>query len=238
MNYVHVESTHNTKSAEQILPFLIELLNPKSIIDIGCGIGTWLSIAKELGVKDIKGVDGDYVDLKLLGKYLSQDEFHSHDLNQPLNLERKFDLCLCLEVAEHLKDSSADILIESLSHHSDTILFSAAIPGQGGQNHLNEQRPEYWIDKFRNQGYEVYDPIRPEFWDHPEVDVWYKQNIFLFSKDGLDQPKPLLSYVVHPDLYQVQLAKKLQFEDELNRIKTGKANAEFYLKRFFKALLN
>ncbi|PZV76705.1 methyltransferase family protein [Algoriphagus aquaeductus] len=206
-------------------------------MDIGCGIGTWLSIAKKLGIEDVLGVDGDYVNHELLSKYLSQSEFKSHDLTLPLVLGRKFDFCLCLEVAEHLPEKFSDVLVDTLVRHSDLILFSAAIPGQGGQNHINEQEPNFWIKKFETKGYYVYDPIRPLVWTNYEVDVWYKQNIFLFSKNPMDLLKPIFTHLVHPELYQVQVQKKIQYESELEMIKSGKARPGFYLKRFFKSLL-
>lgn len=237
IKYIHTKETHNETGADLILPIVFEFFSPNSILDIGCGIGTWLSVAKKLGIKDLIGVDGEYVDRKLLGKYLLDKEFISYDLNQPLDLKRKFDLCLCLEVAEHLPESSSDTLVETLVRHSDTILFSAAIPGQGGQNHINEKKPEFWIEKFLDRGFQVYDPIRSEVWNNEMVDVWYKQNIFLFSKKSFDLPKPVFSYLVHPDLYKIQIEKKDQFEKELEKIRLGKASPGFYLKRFFKSLL-
>ncbi|OOG68172.1 methyltransferase domain-containing protein [Algoriphagus sp. A40] len=236
--YSHEELVHNKKAAYQILPVMMEKFHLHSVIDFGCGIGTWLSVAKELGIKDVKGVDGNYVDLNLLTKYISVEEFVSHDLTVPLELDRKFDFCLCLEVAEHLSEDSSDILINTLVTHSELILFSAAIPGQGGQNHLNEQEPQYWIDKFIVRGYSVYDPIRPLVWNNEAVDIWYRQNIFLFSKLPLDLPKPTFTYLVHPGLYKAQLMKKIQYEKELELIKSGKASSGFYLKRFFRSLIH
>ena len=44
-------------------------------------------------------------------------------------------------------------LVATITKHGDAVLFSAAIPGQGGQDHLNEQWPEYWQKKFEVNGY-------------------------------------------------------------------------------------
>lgn len=207
IKYFHEEEIHNTSSAGLILPIVLGLINPKSILDIGCGIGTWLSVAKKLGIKDLIGVDGEYVDPKLLGKYLNNEEFLSYDLTQTLDLKRKFDLCLCLEVAEHLPESSSDTLVKTLIKHSDSILFSAAIPGQGGQNHVNEQWPNYWSEKFLKHGYVFLDIIRPLIWNNSNVDFWYKQNIFLVVKDSHELasnfPSSSLS-LVHPELYDAK----------------------------------
>jgi SAM-dependent methyltransferase len=234
--YVHSEDVHNFTAARIILPLIFDLIGTKSLIDVGCGIGTWLKVAKDLGVSDILGVDGDYVDRKVLSKYIDEDNFLARDLTKPLELYRTFDLALCLEVAEHLPFESADILIDSLCNHSGTILFSAAIPFQGGQNHLNEQTPNYWIGKFEQRGFQVYDPIRSAVWERIDVDVWYKQNILLFSTKELSLPKPIFTHVVHPELFEAHLAKKNQYMAELKKIKDGKVNSSFYLKNFFKSI--
>lgn len=231
--YNHTEDVHNSTSPSIILPKVFKLFSPSSILDIGCGIGTWLSVAKRLGTRDVLGVDGDYVNKSLLAKYLTEGEFVSHDLTIPLNLGRKFELCLCLEVAEHLPENTADVLINSLAGHSDVILFSAAIPGQGGQNHLNEKWPSFWIDKFSQLGYKVYDPIRPLIWDDQRVDPWYRQNILLFTKGTFSLTEPLFRDIVLPDFFQKKVSKNQLLEHKLNLLIEGKYGAIFYLKRFF-----
>jgi SAM-dependent methyltransferase len=203
IKYKHEELLHNTKAPREVLPFVVELLSPHSVIDIGCGIGTWLAVLKDLGVDEVLGVDGEYVDGDLLANYLIKKEFIPHDLTLPFTLERRFDLCLCLEVAEHLPMDFSDTLIRSIVDHADVILFSAAIPGQGGQNHMNEQWPDYWANKFSKHGYVFLDLIRPLIWDNPEVDFWYKQNIFLVVRSNHElvkkYPSSCLS-LVHPEL--------------------------------------
>ena len=126
--------------------------------------------------------------------------FKAHDLRTPFTLNRKFDLAICLETAEHLPESSSDVLVSNLVSHADRILFSAAVPGQGGQNHINEQWPEYWEAKFAVHGFYFQDTIRPLIWTNPKVEWWYRQNIFLVErKKPLSFPFNSLS-VVHPEL--------------------------------------
>lgn len=235
--YIHTEDIHNIKAAEIILPIVFKLSPVNSIVDIGCGIGTWLSVASSLGISDLIGVDGDYVAINLLEKHLNLNSFFAADLSLPLDLDRKFDLALCLEVAEHLPESSGSTLVGSLINHSDLILFSAAIPLQGGQNHLNEQPPSYWIKKFEEHGYYVYDPIRHLVWDTEEVDVWYKQNTFLFSRKELALSSPKYTHIVHPELFRTHQLKKIQYQNELEKLKSGNGKPLFYLKRFFQSLI-
>lgn len=218
--YKHNEKEHNVNAAAEIVPYLIELFQPKSILDVGCGIGTWLHQFKKEGIKNILGVDIPFVDKNLLLKYLNETEFKAVDLSRPFSLGAKFDLVISLEVAEHLPESSALEFVHSLTRHSDVIIFSAAIPYQEGQNHLNEQWPEYWQTIFNKFGYVAYDFIRDAFWDNEKVDIWYRQNIMLYAKPGLLQlhqfePAKGRLTKVHPDLFVLRMKKLKHTQEKL-----------------------
>ena len=168
------------RSAKEIVPLVLELVQPKSVIDIGCGAGTWLSVFKEFGIEDICGVDGDYVGEEILK--IPKEQFLSLDLSKPFHLDRQFDLVLSLEVAEHLPPESAGIFIDSLTRLGSVILFSAAIPHQGGTQHMNEQWPDYWAKFFHHTGYVAIDCIRKTIWQNANVEWWYAQNLLLFVR--------------------------------------------------------
>ena len=172
-NTVHAARTVMTHLAD-VIP------KPMSVVDVGCGIGTWLSIAIENGATDVLGIDGSWVNKNLLA--IRDDEFLEHDLSQPLGIDRHFDLAISLEVAEHLPASNASVFLETLTSLSDFVLFSAAIPYQGGVGHLNEQWPNYWIDLFDQRGYLPIDYIRKKIWNDTEIPWWYRQNMLLFVK--------------------------------------------------------
>ena len=179
----HYNNDHNTHSAEIIVPYIIELLNPKSVVDVGCGLGQWLYVFKKNGVKKILGIDGDHVPKE---KIYVIENFFEFDLNNCENYinDEKFDLAMSLEVAEHLAEDKAEVFINMLIRLSDTIIFSAALPGQTGEKHFNEQYPEYWIRLFKKHGYNIYDPFRKRFWSS-DVNWWYSQNMFLFVKNNI-----------------------------------------------------
>ena len=170
------------RSTEVIVPLVIELLSPASVMDVGCGAGAWLAEFQRRGVPDIFGVDGPWVASQQL--QIPLQSFRVADLTQPLRESRRFDLAICLEVAEHLPATYADTLVSSLVSLSDAILFSAAIPCQGGENHFNEQWPDYWTEKFEAQGSHVIDALRPALWRNPQVEYWYAQNILLFVRSS------------------------------------------------------
>jgi SAM-dependent methyltransferase len=196
-------------SARQVVRIVMELVRPQSIVDVGCGSGAWTRAFKEAGVEKALGIDGFYVkDEQLL---IDPKDFRRADLTQPLNLSEKFDLAVSLEVAEHLPGARAASFVSDLSRLSSVIMFSAAVPGQGGTHHINEQWPSYWAEHFWRNDYALFDVIRPKIWRSPEVKWWFRQNILLFMhKSVVDRYAWALNYVrtdapldiVHPDAYE------------------------------------
>jgi hypothetical protein len=147
---------------------------------VGCGTGLWLAAFKAAGVADYLGIDGDYVERRLL--VIEPERFLGRDLTQPLDVGRRFDLAVCLEVAEHLPPASAGTLVGSLVRLAPVILFSAAIPYQMGEGHVNEQWPEYWRDQFAAHGYVVVDALRDRLWENKDVETWYRQNLLFYGE--------------------------------------------------------
>ncbi len=178
------------ESARQIVPIVLDLIRPKKVVDVGCGLGTWLSVFAEAGITDYLGVDGSYVPADML--LIPRDRFLAHDLTQPLQLPDRYDLAVSLEVAEHLPASCAEAFVESLTNLAPVVLFSAAVPFQGGTTHVNEQWLGYWVDRFNRRGYEPVDCIRPRVWCNADVCWWYAQNALLFVRSDLLKDFPEL----------------------------------------------
>jgi len=194
------------QSAQEIVPLILNWISPQSIVDVGCGDGTWLSVFSSYGVEDILGIDGDYIQQTDL--QIPSNCFVAADLQQPLVLSRTFDLVVSLEVAEHLPENCADQFVNSLISLARVILFSAAIPHQGGTHHVNEQWPFYWVRRFEAYGYELVDVLRGRIWDNPRIEPWYAQNSLIFVKNGhrkdypmLPESNPFLLAMVHPKIY-------------------------------------
>ncbi len=178
-------------SAKSVIPIIMDLVHPQSVLDLGCGTGTWLKVFKnKYNVRDIFGVDGYYVEKEQLE--IPAGKFYPHNLEEPLNLGRHFDLVVTLEVAEHLSEQCADIFVTSIVNHAPVVLFSAAIPNQGGDHHVNEQWPDYWIRKFNKHDYVVIDCIRDKVWNSDTVVWWYAQNMLLFVKRNYLEHYPML----------------------------------------------
>lgn len=208
------------RSAKEIVPLVLDLIGPQSVVDVGCGTGSWLSIFKQAGILDCLGIDGDYICPELLK--IAAEEFLTRDLKLPLKIDRTFDLVISLEVAEHLPASCAEIFVDSLTRLGDIILFSAAIPYQGGTEHLNEQWLEYWAAHFEACGYVAIDCLRGKIWDNDRVEAWYAQNLLFFvRRDSLEnypnlrrEFRPAITSSlarIHPKIYlnKVQSEKQL-----------------------------
>jgi SAM-dependent methyltransferase len=181
----------------------------RSVVDVGCGRGAWLSVFRERGVRRATGIDGDYVERDRL--LFPREDFVAHDLSAPFVGDERYDLVVSLEVGEHLPERSARPFVRTLASLGSVVLFSAAIPGQGGLHHVNEQWPDYWAALFAEVGFAPIDCIRPRVWDDPSVEVWYAQNTLLFATDEAIRATPALEAlaaepsrplaVVHPRLF-------------------------------------
>jgi len=174
----------SVRSARIVVPLVFELLQPERVVDVGCGVGGWLAEFKRLGASRVIGIDGSDIAPSLL--LVGSDEFVRHDLSQPLpNEGERFDLAIALEVAEHLPASAGDQLVKSLTRLAPAVLFSAAVPHQGGVGHVNEQWPEYWAERFKGQGFRAVDCLRDQIWANPDVEFWYAQNLLLYVSEEL-----------------------------------------------------
>jgi SAM-dependent methyltransferase len=198
-------------SARTILPLIFTTVRPLSVVDIGCGQGAWLAAAEELGSTTLRGVDGPWVDPARL---MSRRIVFSHvNLEQDIEIQDRFDLCICMEVAEHLFPQRSTAFVHALCALSDVVLFSAAIRLQGGTNHVNEQWQSYWADLFAARGFDCCDVIRPRIWDDRSIPSWYRQNALLYvarshpARDTWTGSAALRGPldIVHPEIYEGNL---------------------------------
>lgn len=206
----------SSRSAQVIVPMIVDLLAPSSVIDIGCGTGAWLAEFQRHGVNEIVGIDGAWVPPARLK--ISKDRFHIGDLTSLGRPPAVYDLAVCLEVAEHLPVESGHALVSFLTHAAPVVLFSAAIPGQGGEGHVNEQWLDYWHSEFAEREYDLFDVVRAKTWNDERVEPWYAQNLVVFagSRAGAAVRSRLQENVhalplrlVHPDIFKFAVWRAL-----------------------------
>jgi SAM-dependent methyltransferase len=225
-DFYRIVQAGSERSAAEIVPLVLSLTGATSVVDVGCGDGQWLKTFKANGISDLLGVDGPWVDPSAF----TPGQFVSADLARPLELDRRFDLAVCLEVAEHLIADSAPTLVASLARMAPVVMFSAAIPRQGGIDHLNEQWPEYWARLFDQHGFRPVDAIRPRVWNSA-VETWYAQNTIIYvDRDHLSRcpeleaaaarTDPAQLSVVHPRHYlsSIVAAEGLASRPDPNRL--------------------
>lgn len=185
-------------SAQEIVPILISRYSPQSVVDVGCGTGSFANEFLNLGISEVIGYEGLW--MESLPTLLPKANYRYHDFTKSLFSSKSYDVCLCLEVAEHISESYAENLIMILTSMSSVIVFSAAIPKQGGNHHVNEQWPEYWSRLFAARGFFLeWDP-RQSIWENEKIEACYRQNLLIYSKGPANQhmePKAL----VHPDIW-------------------------------------
>jgi SAM-dependent methyltransferase len=190
-----------SRSAAVVVPLVLGLgaTDPiSSVVDVGCGLGTWLAAFVDHGVTDVVGVESDHLSSHRLA--IGPDQLVIGDLADPPPVGRRFDLAMTLEVAEHLPPERADRFVAYLCSLAPMIMFSAAIPSQGGVHHVNEQWPAWWARRFASHGYRPFDWLRPQIWSDDRVAYYYAQNTIIYVADGVEVPGPLAAAAVDEPL--------------------------------------
>ncbi len=238
--YFEEISKKSLQSAKEIIPLILGYFTPKSIIDIGCGTGAWLSVWQQNGVNDILGIDGNYINKDQL--LINSDNFLAAELEEYISIKRYFNLVMSLEVAEHIKPEFASNFIHTLCNSGDIVLFSAAIPNQGGVLHYNEQYPQYWIEKFKEFGFVPYDCIRNKIWENNKIDINYRQNILFFINiekldlyPSITKENTIVLPLVHPLHFE---HKQYVIKSYQNVLRTPFHAGWYFLKKYLNFILS
>lgn len=233
-NFYNEMELLSVTSAKDLIPILMDRYRPSSVADVGCGTGAFAHELISLGVEDVVGYEGDW--MKNTQTILSKSKYVYCDLTRKIDASRVFDLCLCLEVAEHIDKSKARTLVDSLTALSSRIVFSAAIPKQGGNHHINEQWPEYWAKLFAEKGFLLdWDP-RISIWDNHNIAACYRQNLLVFTRGTSQEIKYPIS-LVHPEIWgdalkyrRVPIWLKVLLKFPRSYLRMGKKVLTFFIK--------
>ncbi len=200
------------ESAKELVPLFIKIFKPNSVIDLGCGLGFFIKSFIENGILDVCGIDGDWVPLEDL--VIPKEVFIAKDLTIDLDIGRKFDVAISLEVAEHIPSDKVKIFLKNLEKCSNNIIFSAAIPYQGGTGHCNERWQSFWVNYFKHSGYYFID-VRPIIWNNHKIANYYRQNLLIFTKSESIKNEFYKNFyknfdiyildIVHPEIWQAKV---------------------------------
>jgi len=229
----------NRYAATVVFNILDQHLDINSVLDLGCGIGTWMQIAVQKPGRSALGVElEEYAAADLL---VSSDTVISTSIAYAFDLHRRFDLALCLETAEHIDEEFARNIVDNCVRHANIVLFSAALPGQGGLHHINEQPAEYWEALFNERDYELIDLIRSLIWHDSRVPTWYRQNMLLFVARSMTDTvsrlkseaacaRPAISRA-HPDLFLYHANQLAACSAELHQVRSELSAARVEIER-------
>jgi hypothetical protein len=235
IHYTHANNLHSLNGANAGMAFLRSAYNFDSLLDVGAGTGTWLKAALGQGVSSVYGVDGVPVGGRQF--HVDRSLIEQRDLRTPFDLGRRFDAALCLEVAEHLPEASSAILVESICRHSDLIFFSAAIPGQRGDHHINCQWPAFWQALFNSNGFACTDELRPRIWDNEAIEPWYRQNLFVARRNfELAGSEPRIAGMGHPLMLQHVPVLEENFRAYVNGERAPKTYAKALVKSVYRRI--
>lgn len=193
----------SSKGAKAVVPILMkELVGdpylrwrvPNNVLDVGCGAGAWSDAFEAYGAEVVR-IDGEWAQPK-------PDYVCDLSSEKPFDFAREFDLALCIEVAEHLNEEAGLNLVKTIAVHAKSVLWSAAVPHQGGTGHVNEQWPEYWAAVWAKYGFGAADVIRPKIYGRPEVPWYFQQNMILYTRGGMRLAGRCMDYA-HPKLVEV-----------------------------------
>lgn len=124
---------------------------PNKMLDVGCGTGAMVAVARKMGTEAF-GVD--------MHKHINASWIFQHDLTKPFsmaekNLPSQVPLVVSIEVAEHIPKTKHDVFCDTIANHlmiGGVLVFTSAVPGQGGEEHIGIEHPLYWRTKFHNRG--------------------------------------------------------------------------------------
>jgi SAM-dependent methyltransferase len=208
------------RSAEALVPILLSYFPARSVIDVGCGSGSWVKAFAAAGVPEVLGVDGPWASKHNETPFLPFDFASETTPFRPPLPRSQYDLAISLEFVEHVPEARADALVEFLTSISPVVVLGAAVPGQGGTGHVNEQWPSHWRQKFEARGYEACDFLRALVWEMSDIQSWYRQNTIVYFRGGV--PRVLMQRVVadlvdrvrkpmamvHPEVFASKLKQK------------------------------
>ena len=164
---------------------------PRTIVDVGCGTGALLLAMRESGVR-VLGFERSTAALDLCRR--RGLEVRKLDLEKDvIEVNEKFDVAVSVEVAEHLPAAVADRYIDALTQLSDVVVFTAAPPGQGGTDHVNEQPAGYWIEKFVTRSFVCLEDVTADWqheWEVGGASAWYFRNLMVFRRRTVPDRTP------------------------------------------------
>lgn len=168
-------------SCKKVAEILNEFFSFSSVFDIGCGVGLYLEQLHILG-KETLGCDSSEAAVGMAPESIT---VYQADATKPIKVNRRFDLVICFEVAEHIQGRYSLQLVRNCVHQGDIVCFTAAPKGQGGIGHINEQPYQFWINLFSRHGFRYEDTLSKKIrirMKDEQVVSWIAENLLVFKE--------------------------------------------------------
>ncbi|EKD25752.1 MAG: hypothetical protein ACD_79C01527G0010 [uncultured bacterium] len=177
------QNFRNKTWTEDFCDFVLKTFKPESVIDFGCGTGDILAPFEKRNL-NVLGIDGSFSNKKY--SHIRKENFQIFDIREKYPNKNKYDLCICMEVAEHIDEKYSETLIHNITNSAPILIFTAAGPGQEGNDHCNLQPKSWWMEKLRKYDFEYDDNLTNDFILHMsnmnDVQSWYIENLMIYRK--------------------------------------------------------
>ena len=166
--------------------YLYDELKSNSVLDLGCGVGSYLEGFFNAGCRDLLGIELNFDKAK---KYIVDNIFSfiiEGDATTDLNLNRKFDCVVSFEVGEHIEPDGTEMFIDNLTLYSNRyIILTTASPGQRGTGHINLRNKDFWIKSITVKGFLYRKDLVEKYriaWKKFNVEKYILNNLMVFRK--------------------------------------------------------
>jgi SAM-dependent methyltransferase len=170
----------------RLAKFFSDRYKINSVIDIGCGVGSYLEGHVRSGVTKVRGLEYNYKSAVGYFPDILKPHISYADATKPLDINDKFDCAWSVEVAEHIMPSGTEQFIDNLTSLTENyILLTAAPPGQSGTGHIKLREKQFWIDAIKAKGFDYLEDevkVLQEEWKKLGAEWYITKNVMLFKK--------------------------------------------------------
>ena len=157
----------------------------RSVVDLGCGVGSYLDAAHDMGIAPLKGYE---INLSIANCYIPEHlrQFISSDDITSALPGGGFDCSWSVEVGEHIQPEGTEQFVSNLVNLTRRLtLLSCAPPGQRGTAHINLRPKEEWVELMTRHGMR-YLPTEVDHtvshWSSLGAPSYILRNLMIFSK--------------------------------------------------------